>query len=90
MSTRKFRTICLNRSPAYDDRTFCCSKNGCLVDIQCCYECEDSLLESPAEKIQREININERLIRYHQTQIGDLRLERLKLDKKLEAVKAVD
>lgn len=79
MSEEKRKFVCLNRSATSNPNTFNCSLHGQLVDIQCCKECERKALETPREKKEREIRVNERLIEYHQSEIGRLRKEILEL-----------
>ena len=81
----RFCTICLHRTPVRDDETFSCSYHGQLVTLGCCIECETEKLETLEEKKQRKIKFNERLIVYHQKQIGELRQEIFKLSGNGEA-----
>lgn len=85
MTTERF--ICLNRRPHPTDKTaVLCSLHG-LVDICMCRECERRANLKESEKIQEEIDLNNRVIVYHQECIGDLRLENIQLLKKLELAK---
>jgi hypothetical protein len=69
MNHKKFKTVCLNRSRGYDEDTFRCSYHGQLVTRQCCLECEERRNETEEQKIQREINLNKKLIGYHSREI---------------------
>lgn len=73
------RTICLNRHEGYNADTFSCSWFGCLVDKQCCKECLEKLSETKEQKIQREINLNTNLIKYHYREIERISGENLQL-----------
>jgi len=84
MSAKKqeFRTRCLNRTQI-DEDTFSCSLHGQLVTRQCCVECETRLLETPIEKLERKIKLNNKLIDYHMKEIGELRKTNAKLEDEL-------
>jgi hypothetical protein len=85
MKPEPFRIVCLNRTQIRedDDDTFNCSLHGQLVARECCIECETRSLETPKQKIERQIKLNNRLLEYHQSEIGRIRLENLKLSDSL-------
>lgn len=78
----------MNRSHPqhFDDKTFLCSLHG-LVDIQCCLDCEKEILETPVQKIERVIKLNNRIIELNMEDIGRLRIENSKLEDKLYALR---
>jgi len=77
------RHICLNRNKGYDENTFSCSRLGCLVDKQCCKECLEKATETKEQKIQREINLNAKLIEYHSSELERIRGENLQAKTRL-------
>ena len=77
--------ICLNRTVVRED-AYSCSRIGELVDPQCCKECYELSIETEEQKLKREIKLNQKIIEYHQSEIGRLRLENMKKSEKLLSI----
>ena len=69
-----------------EDNLYSCSRNGQMVTEGCCIECLTISTETEEEKIQRQINLNNRLIEYHQKELGSIRKAQLELSKRLSSI----
>ncbi len=83
------KIICCNQTFLRNDgenNLYLCSSNMQIVTEGCCIECLTISTETEEEKIKRQINLNNRLIEYHQKELGSILKAQLELSNKLSSI----